>query len=399
PCLTDQDLAALIQGSAAPGKIVAWKQHVEGCKSCASRLGKEQFGHAYQGSCDLGEKPGDFALDSLCADELRPGTRLGGFEIENRLGSGGMGVVYRARQLSLNRPVALKVLRPGLALTRNGLARFQREAEAAAKLHHTNIVAVYAEGEDHGVCYYAMELIEGQSLDRVLRRLREHQASPPAGGNLVDCVPAPPTDAPPASATTLSGSGTGGAYFDTVARWVADAADALDYAHRQHMIHRDIKPANLMLSPDGRVTLMDFGLARLLEEPGVTASGEFLGTPRYMSPEQVAAGRTRGDHRTDIYSLGATLYELLTWRPPVSGKTREQAVTQILTHEPVPPRRLNRKMPVDLETICLKALEKDPERRYATAGALADDLRRYLNRFAIAAKRAGLVARLAKLVR
>jgi serine/threonine protein kinase len=282
-----------------------------------------------------------------------------------------MGVVYRARQLSLNRPVALKVLRPGLALTRNGLARFQREAEAAAKLHHTNIVAVYAEGEEHGVCYYAMELIEGQSLQRVLRGVRGQQAPPPPGGETIDYVPAPRAEVSPVSATTLSGSSTDSGYYDTVARWVADAADALDYAHRQRVIHRDIKPANLMLSSDGRLTILDFGLARLLEETGVTVSGDFLGTPRYMSPEQVAAGRTRVDHRTDIYSLGATLYELLTLQPAVVGKTREQVVTQILTRDPARPRRLNRKIPVDLETICLKALEKDPDRRYATASALA----------------------------
>jgi serine/threonine protein kinase len=349
-------------------------------------------------NCSLGEKPGSFSPNNLFAEEPRPGTRLGDFEIESRLGNGGMGIVYRARQLSLNRLVALKVLRPGLALTRHGLARFRREAEAAAKLHHTNIVAVYAEGEDHGLCYYAMELIEGQSLQRVLRGLQKQQAPRPPGGETIDWVPGPPpADLTPGSATTLSGSGTDAGYFDTVARWMADAADALDYAHQQRVIHRDIKPANLMLSSNGRLTILDFGLARLLEEAGVTVSGDFLGTPRYMSPEQVAAGRTRVDHRTDIYSLGATIYELLTLQPAVAGKTREQVVTQILTRDPVRPRRLNRKIPVDLETICLKAMEKDPERRYATAGALADDLRRYLNRYAISAKRSGPVTRLIKL--
>jgi hypothetical protein len=310
-----------------------------------------------------------------------------------------MGVVYRARQLSLNRPVALKVLRPGLAVTSRAVTRFQREARAAAKLHHTNIVAVHAEGEDHGVCYYAMELIEGPSLSRVLSGLRRQHGPQQAVGETADYVPAPPLDATPGSTTSLSASGTDAAYFDTVARWMADAATALDYAHQQQVLHRDIKPSNLMLDADGRLTIMDFGLARVLEEPGVTVSGEFLGTPRYMSPEQVAAGRMGVDHRTDIYSLGATLYELLTWRPAVTGQTREQVITQILTEDPVPPRRLNRKVPVDLETICLKALEKAPERRYATAGALADDLRRYLNRFAITARRVGPVARLIKLTR
>jgi serine/threonine protein kinase len=388
PCLADHDLAALRDSAASPGQLAAWKEHVAGCASCASRLEEERA---------ASDEP--FADEEGRAEELRPGTRLGDFAIEKRLGAGGMGVVYRARQLSLNRPVALKVLRPGLALTPKAEARFQREARAAAKLHHTNIVAVYAEGEDRGVCYYAMELIDGPSLNRVITGLRRQQDPPPAGGETADYVPTPPPDGTPASTTSLSGSGTDAAYFDTVARWMADAAAALDYAHQQQVIHRDIKPSNLMLDANGRLTIMDFGLARLLEEPGVTVSGEFLGTPRYMSPEQVAAGRTRIDHRTDIYSLGATLYELLALRPVVTGQTREQVLTQILTREPVPPRRLNRKVPVDLETICLKALEKDPERRYPTAAALADDLRRYLNRFAITAKRVGPVARLVKLTR
>jgi serine/threonine protein kinase len=398
-CLTDHDLAALVHGSASPEQIATWNQHLEGCASCAARLEKEGVAHPEHRGSDPQESADDSPDDDSRTDDLRPGTRLGDFEIEQRLGGGGMGVVYRARQLSLNRPVALKVLRPGLALTPKAEARFQREARAAAKLHHTNIVAVYAEGEDRGVVYYAMELIDGPSLNRVISGLRRQQDPQPAGGETADYVPAPPPDVTPGSITSLSASGTDAAYFDTVARWMADAAAALDYAHQQQVIHRDIKPANLMLDSDGRLTIMDFGLARLLEEPGVTVSGEFLGTPRYMSPEQVAAGRMGVDHRTDIYSLGATLYELLTWRPVVSGQTREQVITQILTEEPVPPRRLNRKVPVDLETICLKALEKAPERRYQTAAALADDLRRYLNRFAITARRVGPVGRLVKLTR
>ncbi len=318
-CLTDQDLASLAHGSASSAQLAAWKQHVHGCFRCASRLEEERVALADSRGRDMRLTVDDSADRDPCADELRPGTLLGDFEVESPLGSGGIGVVYRARQRSLNRPVALKVLRPGLALTRKAVARFQREAQAAAKLHHTNIVAVFAEGEDRGVCFYAMELIEGQSLDRVLRRLRGHQKMPPAGEKTADCLPAPLPEAQAASDTTPSGSSTDAAYFDTVARWMADAADALEYAHRQQVIHRDIKPSNLMLSPDGRVSLMDFGLARMLEEPGVTVTGDFLGTPRYMSPEQVAAGRMRVDHRTDIYSLGATLYELLALRPAAPG--------------------------------------------------------------------------------
>jgi dienelactone hydrolase len=337
---------------------------------------------------------------SSVVDRSPGGQRLGDFEVVRELGRGGMGVVYEARQVSLNRPVALKVLGPGLGLTPHAVQRFRREAEAAAKLHHTNIVPVYATGEQDGTHFYAMELIDGPSLDRVIRHVRESRGRPdgPCPGTQTvaygDAEAA--VEAAGLSASSLS-SGT--AYFDTVARLLAGVADALGHAHRQGILHRDIKPANLLLSPDGRLNLNDFGLARMLEEPGMTVTGEFLGTPAYMSPEQITGGRVPLDHRTDVYSLGATLYELLTLRPPFSGASRDQVLAQILRKDPPPPRTLNAKVPVDLETICLKALEKDPDHRYRTADALADDLRRYLNRFAIAAKRAGPVARLAKFVR
>jgi hypothetical protein len=198
------------------------------------------------------------------------------------------------------------------------------------------------------------------------------------------------------SSSSLS---SGGQYFDSVARMVAGVADALDYAHKQGVVHRDIKPANLLLAPDSRLSLNDFGLARVLEEPGMTQTGEVLGTPAYMSPEQITGGRVPTDHRTDVYSLGATLYEMLTFLVPFPGASRDQVLAQILHKEPTPPHALNPKVPVDLETICLKCLEKDPDRRYPSAGALADDLRRYVNRFAITARRAGPVARLNKWVR
>jgi hypothetical protein len=180
---------------------------------------------------------------------------------------------------------------------------------------------------------------------------------------------------------------------------VAEVADALDYAHNEGVIHRDIKPTNLLLAPDGRLSVNDFGLARLLEQPGMTMTGEFVGTPMYMSPEQITAGRAPLDRRTDIYSLGATLYELLTLQPPFTGERRDQVIAQIMHKEPRPPRKVNRRVPVDLETICQKAMEKDPDRRYQTGKEMADDLRRYVNRFAIAARRAGPWTRLTKWVK
>jgi tetratricopeptide (TPR) repeat protein len=309
-----------------------------------------------------------------------------------------MGVVYEARQVSLNRQVALKVLGPGLGFTARAVERFRHEAEAAARLHHTNIVPVYATGEQDGVHYYAMELIEGPSLDRVLRQLRGPRAR--ANSQLADTAAYDAHEGVAQNAGLGTSSLTsGGSYFDQVAQMVAGVADALDYAHRQGVVHRDVKPGNLLLSPDGRLSLNDFGLARMLEQPGMTQTGEFVGTPLYMAPEQIAAGRAPIDHRADVYSLGATLYEMLTLQPPFGGERRDQVIAQVLHKEPTAPRRVNPKIPVDLETICLKAMEKDPDRRYQSAGQMAEDLRRFVNRFAIAARRAGPIERIRKWAR
>ncbi len=373
---------------------------------------------------------------------------LGDFDIIRELGRGGMGIVYEARQRSLNRKVALKVLSSGLGMTSKAVIRFRREAETAAKLHHTNIVPVHATGEEDGTHFYAMELVDGPSLNFVIRNMRDqlrgvqpdkHAGTPPqapiaqhapAGVSDSTVAVSPRRAAPAASledtATALpdwvaqtmtmevggesSGSGTsvgessstitaGNTFFDNIARMIADVADALGYAHSQGVIHRDMKPSNLLLSPDGRVSINDFGLARMLEQPGMTTTGEFMGSPLYMSPEQITAGRAPLDHRTDIYSLGATLYELLTLQPPFLGERRDQIIGQIMHKEPRSPRSVNKKIPVDLETICLKAMEKDPDRRYQTGEDMAEDLRRFVNRFAISAKRAGIVGRATKMVR
>jgi serine/threonine protein kinase len=351
---------------------------------------------------------------------------LGDFELIRELGRGGMGIVYEARQVSLNRKVALKVLKAGLGLTTQAVTRFRREAAAAAKLHHTNIVPIYATGEDGEYHFYAMELIEGSSLDRIIRAARKEREGGVAGDsklNSRESSEAGSTKCPtkcatkandsglttladetsdgadrhehkPGETTTTLQSGTG--YFDQIARMFAEVADGLEHAHRQGVIHRDIKPSNLLVSPQGRLHLTDFGLARVLEEPGMTVTGEFMGSPLYMSPEQIAAGRALLDHRTDIYSLGTTLYEAITLQPPFQGERRDQVISQILHKDPKPPRAIDRRIPPDLETICLKAMDKDPDRRYRTAGAFAEDLRRYVNRFAIKARRANVVQRAVK---
>jgi serine/threonine protein kinase len=338
--------------------------------------------------------------------------RLGDFELLREIGRGGMGVVYEARQVSLNRLVALKAL-TGIGLTPQIVRRFQREAEAAGKLQHTNIVPVFATGEEHGTYYYVMALVDGCSLDKILRQLRK--TGDPAvllgGLDSTQTDLTSPEDTAirggftlghigdttvqrPGGDIDLSSLGSGNVYFDGAARMIAEVAEALDYAHKQGVIHRDIKPSNLLLSLEGRLCINDFGLARILEQPGLTVTGEFLGTPRYMSPEQ--AGGRPVDHRTDVFSLGATLYELLTLAPPFPGQRRDEVLEQILRSDPKPLRKLNRRIPLDLETICLKALEKDPNRRYESAGAMAADLRRYLSRFPIAARRAGPARQISK---
>lgn len=327
--------------------------------------------------------------------------QFGDFRIVREIGRGGMGIVFEAEQISLRRKVALKIMSGGLGITPKAVERFRREAEAAARLHHTNIVPIYTCGDHDGVLFYAMELIAGPSLDRVLRQTRQlsRTSQPTEGGATEAYAPGEYIDAGSAADNSDSITTFGNSqqeYFDQVARMLAEVADALEHAHRQGIIHRDIKPSNLLLSPEGRLSINDFGLARILEQPGVTMTGEFVGTPAYMSPEQITAGRTPLDHRTDIYSLGATLYEMLTHERPFPGERREQILGQILHKEPRRPRRINRAIPLDLETICLKALEKDPDRRYQSAGAMAEDLRRYVQRFAITARRVGPVGRLSK---
>jgi len=312
-----------------------------------------------------------------------------------------MGVVYESIQTTLGRRVALKVLRAGLGLTPTAVERFRREAAAAAKLHHTNIVPVYATGEERGIHFYAMELIDGPGLDVVIRQMREQSPAtePPAlTPGLTATAAYTPPDPFTASSGAKSPAGSSADRLDRIAAMIADVAGAVHHAHENGVTHRDIKPSNLLLSPDGRLSLTDFGLARMLEQPGMTVTGEFVGTPAYMSPEQITAGRVPVDHRTDIYSLGATLYELLTLRPPFSADGRDKLLAMVIQKEPASPRSVKPNVPRDLETICLKCLEKDPDRRYASAKDVADDLRRYVNRFAILAKRTGPLGRARKWV-
>ena len=334
-----------------------------------------------------------FATGSNVEDRLT-GKTIGDFEVEELLGAGGMGMVYKARQISLNRVVALKVLPPQLN-SPHAARRFKAEMEAAARLRHPNVVSVHTTGRDQGMLYFAMDLVEGQTLGQVIRGLQANPvpeiASCPRALSATEKTIKRTATAPAATETVVQRELKSN-YFDWVAATLASVADGLEYAHSLNLIHRDIKPTNLLLSSEGQVHISDFGLARDVSEPGITQTGEVLGTPYYMSPEQISASATI-DSRTDVYSLGATLFELLTLQPPFPGKQRDQVLSRITSEDLVKPRKINHRIPKDLETICLKALAKRPNERYGAAREMASDLRRFLRREPIQAKRAGITER------
>ena len=287
---------------------------------------------------------------------------LGDYEVLEEIGRGGQGVVYRAHQKSLNRIVALKVIGLGPWTTETHLKRFRREAEAAASLEHPGIVPIYEVGEREGCCYFSMKFIEGGQLDEVVRRA-------------------------PIS-------------IRQAAELVAKVARTVHYAHEHGILHRDIKPGNILLDARGEPLLTDFGLARLVEaESTITRTREALGTPSYMAPEQAASDHTKLSKATDVYGLGAVLYQLLTGHSPFAGGTTYETIKLLLDTEPRQPRLWNRKIDRELSTICLKCLEKDPKRRYASALSLAEDLEHWLKHEPILARHAGIFAHGKKWVR
>jgi WD40 repeat protein len=290
--------------------------------------------------------------DDAAAD--RGDDTLGDFRLVREIGRGGMGIVYEACQTSLRRRVALKVLTAAGAMDPRQVQRFQVEVQAAATLHHPNIVKVHSVGCERAVHYYAMELIEGRSLADVIAELRQIDGLDPIM------------------------SSRGRAHCRAAAVLGIQAAEALEHAHQSGVLHRDIKPSNLLIDLEGKLWVADFGLARIQGDSQLTQTGDVMGTLRYLSPEQALGQRGLIDERADIYALGATLYELLTLRPAFGGDDRAELLSRIAREEPRAPRRLCATIPADLETIVLKAMAKEPEGRYATAQQLADDLRRYL---------------------
>ena len=360
--------------------------------------------------------------EELGSEDLK--APLGDFRIVREIGRGGMGVVYEAVQLSLGRHVALKVLPFAAALDPKQLQRFKNEAQAAAQLHHTNIVPVYAVGSERGVHYYSMQLIDGYSLADLIEHRRRilgksndsttDRADPPTekatpagivrAGDPATAYTPPAPSGPREGETKIQGSTfktaserNTAAYLRTAANLIRQAALALAHAHQQGVIHRDIKPANLLLDERGHLWVTDFGLAQFQANMQLTRTGDLLGTMRYMSPEQASGDRVVVDHRTDIYSLGVTLYELLTLEPAVSASdARGLVLWQISEEEPRTPRSLDKHIPVELETIVLKAIAKTPGERYATGEALADDLQRWLDDKPIQARRPTLAERAAR---
>src|SRR5437016_7681974 len=281
---------------------------------------------------------------------------LGDYELLEEVGRGGQGVVFRARQKSLNRTVALKVISLGQWATKAHLKRFRLEAEAAASLDHPCIVPIYEVGERDGQCYFSMKFVEGGQLDEVVKH------------------------------TPIS--------IRQAVELIAKVARTVSYAHEHGILHRDIKPGNILLDAKGEPQLTDFGLARLVEsESTVTRTLEVLGTPSYMAPEQAAGNNAKLTSATDVYGLGAVLYQLLTAHPPFAGGTTYETIKLLLETEPRPPRLWNPKLDRDLSTICLKCLEKNPQRRFSSALGLAEDLERWLKHEPIYARRTGVVGR------
>ena len=342
------------------------------CPACATRLVCQTGG--------VGEAPALVPADGKpqAPTDVVPLRYFGDYELLGEVGRGGMGVVYRARQLSLSRVVALKLIAPEQLASPKAVERFHTEAEAAAHLDHPNIVPIYETGERDGRLYFSMKLIEGKSLAQRIADFRLPS---------VDSKPARP-DASPSPGGEGRGEGGRSAYAKSairnrqsaIAEFLAKVADTVHYAHQRGILHRDLKPGNILIDSAGEPHVTDFGLAKLVEgDSSLTLSGEVLGTPAYMAPEQAAGNTKQMTTAADIYSLGVILYELLTGRTPFRGETPVETLYVLLHTEPEAPRSLNCAVPRDLETICLKCLEKEPARRYTSARALAEDLRRFID--------------------
>ncbi len=417
-----QDYLRRLESGKRPSRQEFLRRYPDLAEPLAQCIDGLQLVHGAVGSSSAVGRIQDATRGAAQPAEELAASPLGDFQIVREIGRGGMGIVYEAIQLSLGRRVALKVLPFAATLDPKYLQRFQNEAQAAAQLHHTNIVPVYAVGRERGVHFYAMQLIEGQSLAALIEEMRHREplakSEPTTAGSkatpptIVDERSAPAVEnaiaagaAVAAGAETVSQlshelstqrSAKPGQFFRTAAKLVVQAAEALEHAHQFGIVHRDIKPANLLVDVHGRLWITDFGLAQFHTDAGLTQTGDLVGTLRYMSPEQAGGQRAQIDQRTDIYSLGATLYELATLKPIFPGATRPELLQQIAHDEPRPLRFHAKTIPVDLETIICKAVSKHPADRYSSARELAADLQRFLDDKPILAKRPTLVDRARK---
>ena len=387
-CSGDELLRQLLEERLDPQTTAALSAHVETCVSCQERLKKltsqstdylkwgyfgadleaPRLGHSgEQSPAPLSQNAftlGSSAHPSGDPDSSEPDLpfpQIDGYEFLNILGHGGMGVVYKARQQRLNRLVAVKMIRSGSLARLEDVARFRIEADAIAKLCHANIVQIFDVGENAGLPYVALELLEGGSLDE---RLAD-KAQPEADS----------------------------------ARLVATLARAIHVAHQAGIIHRDLKPSNVLFSADGTPKITDFGLAKRLKEEGHTESGQVMGSPGYIPPEQAEGRAKEATPATDVYALGAILYEMLTGQVPFKGETPMATLLKVLREEPVAPSHIQSQVSRDVETICLKCLAKEPQERYATAEALALDLDRFVSGQPVQAERPPLWVRVLKLLR
>jgi WD40 repeat protein/serine/threonine protein kinase len=404
-CPSPADLSAFVLGRLSPEATEDVGRHLDNCPGCEAAV------QALENLSDpvivgLRRRPSDSALSGT-----RPGgsfslpEQLGDYRIVRQVGRGGMGVVYEAEQVSLQRRVALKVLPHHALLDPEAVERFRREAKAAAKLHHTNIVQVFGTGEQDGLLYFVMQFIPGAGLDTLIRELkRRRKGSPPT-------IAVPETGVPDVSLDSavqglLTGRfGAGGepadevppgrrshSFWESVAHVGIQVADALAFAHAQGVLHRDIKPSNLLLDPQGMVWVTDFGLAKeTTETSDLTRSGFLVGTLRYAPPERF---RGQADARGDVYGLGVVLYELLTLRPPFSSDNRAELLQLVMHSEPPRPRQVNPAVPYDLETIVLKAIAREPAQRYQTVAEMGEDLRRFVDDRPVRARRVNTAERL-----
>lgn len=339
------------------------------CRTCGTDISANApFGHCPKCLLDLGFGPLPDDQDAPPPSATGAAQCFGDYELIDQIGRGGMGIVYRARQVALNRPVALKMISAGEFATPMLVQRFRREAEAAANLHHPHIVPIHEIGELKGQYFYSMQLIDGDGLDKHIG---------PRGFSVDSAA----TDARVSTR----------ARQEKIARILCQVAWAVDYAHQRGVLHRDLKPSNIILDRDGAPHLTDFGVAKVMshDASNLTASGAIMGTPSYMAPEQAAGDSKRITVAADIYSLGAVLYTMLTGSPPFRGETPVATLRQVVEQEPKHPSTLVEGIDADLATIAMKCLEKEPQRRYSSASALAEDLERWTRREPIQARSIG----------